>query len=254
MTEAALTIRDDDHAAPAPMRGQAVTPMAMLNQAVERGASLDVVNGLMALYERWEAGQARKAYDAAMAAARAEMPVIAKNRTVDFTSSKGRTHYRHEDLAEVARTVGPILAKHGMSYRFRTSVEGATVFVTCIVSHRDGYFEENTLCGNRDESGNKNMIQAVGSTLTYLQRMTLKASLGLAASDDDDGKASGAAESESAFITEEQVMQLRDLLEAEGKDESRFKAIIKVGNLADIYADKFEAAVALIKQKARNNG
>lgn len=61
------------------------------------------------------------------------------------------------------------------------------VTVTCIISHRDGHFEENTLSAGRDESGNKNSIQAVGSTLTYLQRMTLKASLGLAASDDDDG-------------------------------------------------------------------
>ena len=105
-----------------------------------------------------------------MAAAKAEIPVIAKNRTVDLTSPKGRTHYKHEDLAEIARTVTPILAKHGLSYRYRTSsVPNEPVTVTCIVSHRGGHAEENILAAGRDESGNKNSIQAIGSTITYLQ-------------------------------------------------------------------------------------
>ena len=49
--------------------------------------------------------------------------------------------------------------------------------MTCVVSHRLGHSEENTLTAGRDESGNKNNIQAVGSTITYLQRYTLKAAL-----------------------------------------------------------------------------
>ncbi len=100
-----------------------MTPMLMLQAAVERGASLETLEKLMTLQERFEANQARKAFDDAMAAAKAEIPVIAKNREVDFTSSKGRTHYRHEDLAEIARTVNPILAKYGLSYRFRSTVD-----------------------------------------------------------------------------------------------------------------------------------
>ena len=174
-----------------PAETTALTPMDMLNRAVSQGASIEVLEKLMTLQERWEANQARKSFDEAMAAAKAEIPVIVKNRTVDFTSAKGRTHYRHEDLAEIARTVTPILAKHGLSYRYRTSsAPNEPVTVTCIVSHRGGHAEENTLAAGRDESGNKNSIQAIGSTITYLQRMTLKAALGLAASEDDDGGAS----------------------------------------------------------------
>jgi hypothetical protein len=95
--------------------------MDMLNRAVSSGASLDMVEKLMTLQERWEANQARKAFDNAMAAAKAEIPNITKNREVDFTSQKGRTHYRYEDLGEIARVVSPILAKHGLSYRYRTT-------------------------------------------------------------------------------------------------------------------------------------
>jgi hypothetical protein len=135
----------------------AVTPMDMIDRALMSNATPETLERLLALQERWEASQARKAFDEAMSEAKAEIPVISKNRVVDFTSSKGRTHYKHEDLAEIARTVNPILGKHGLSYRFRTSsAAGEPVSVTCIVSHRLGYFEENTLTGPPDESGNKN--------------------------------------------------------------------------------------------------
>lgn len=225
----------------------AMTPMDMLNKAVSQGANIDVLEKLMSLQERWEANQARKAFDEAMASAKAEIPVIVKNRTVDFTSAKGRTHYRHEDLAEVARTVTPILAKHGLSYRFRTSsAVNEPVVVTCIVSHRDGHFEENTLTAGRDDSGNKNNIQAVGSTLTYLQRMTLKAALGLAASDDDDGAASaGSAET----VSEEKLAQIIELAESVNADKAAFCKYMKIPSLAALPAKDFDRAVAALNKK-----
>lgn len=226
-----------------------VTPMDMLNRALTSGASMEVLEKFMALSERWEANQARKAFDNAMSAAKAEIPIINKNRTVDFTSQKGRTHYRHEDLAEVARTVSPILAKHGLSYRYRaTSTINEPVTVTCVVSHRDGHFEETTLSGGRDESGNKNSIQAVGSTLTYLQRMTLKAALGLAASDDDDAATS---EDAGATVSEEQLKQLIALADEVGADKEKFCVVMKVPSFADIRAKEYRRAVDLLNTKRK---
>lgn len=223
-----------------------MTPMDMLEKAITSGASLEVVEKLMVLQERWEANQGRKAFDNAMADAKAEIPVIMKNRVVDFTSQKGRTHYKHEDLAEVARTVTPILARHGLSYRFRTTSNiNEPVTVTCIVSHRDGHYEENTLQAGRDDSGNKNSIQAVGSTLTYLQRMTLKAALGLAASDDDDG----ATADVGSFITAEQVGQLVELADEVGADKAAFCKYLKVDGLAKIKDKDFDRAVAALEKK-----
>jgi hypothetical protein len=168
----------------------AIVPIDLMNRALEAGAGIDVLEKLMGLQERWESNQARRAFDAAMAAAKAEIPVILKSRQVDFTTNKGRTRYRYEDLAEIARTVDPVLGAHGLSYRFRTAcVSPDNLTVTCILSHRDGHSEENSLAAGHDGSGNKNSIQAIGSVMTYLQRYTLKAALGLAASDDDDAQA-----------------------------------------------------------------
>lgn len=225
---------------------QVMTPLDVVAHAVARGAPIDQLTKLMELQERYEANQARKAFDEAMAAAKAEMPVIMKNRTVDFTSSKGRTHYRHEDLAEIARVVNPILGRHGLSYRFRTtSVIGEPVSVTCIITHRLGHYEENTMWAARDDSGNKNSIQAVGSTSTYLQRMTLKASLGLAASDDDDG--AKADEVEVERISEEQEIQLRELNESVGANEGQLCAYLGVARLRDLPARRYDEVVRIIK-------
>jgi hypothetical protein len=225
-----------------------LTPMDMVARAVAQGSSIEVVEKLMALHERWEANQARKAFDEAMSAAKAEIPVIFKSREVDFTSAKGRTHYRYEDLAEVAKTVNPILGRHGLSYRFRTtSPANEPVTVTCIVSHRLGYSEENTLSAGRDESGNKNSIQAIGSTLTYLQRMTLKAALGLAASADDDGKASDAP----MTISDEQLSKLRDLVDEVGGDVVKLCGHFKIAALTDLPVARFAEAVGIIELKRR---
>lgn len=239
-----LTIANDGQAVHHPV---AMTPMDMLNVAVERGANIETLEKLMALQERWEGNQARKAFDDALAAAKAEIPVILKNKVVDFTSSKGRTHYQHEDLAEIARTVDPILSRHGLSYRFRTmSLPNEPVSVTCIVSHRLGYSEENSLQAGRDDSGNKNSIQQVGSTITYLQRYTLKAALGLAASTDNDG---AKADEDGSVITDKQLLRIRALIEDTDSDIEKLCAYLSIESLPEMNQTKFEAAIKLLEAK-----
>lgn len=230
-------------------RAAAMTPMDMLNAAVSRGADIDVMTKLMDLHERWEKNQARKAFDAAISAAKAEIPVISKNRKVDFTSQKGRTNYRHEDMAEIARTVDPILGKYGLSYRFRTESTTGSVTVTCIVSHRDGYSEENTLSGAHDQSGNKNSIQAVGSTITYLQRYTLKAALGIAASNDDDGKSSNETPADDTAVTEAQASVVRELIEKAELDTANFCERWQIESIPSLKMAQFNEAVQSLRRR-----
>ncbi|MFA6984598.1 MAG: ERF family protein [Arenimonas sp.] len=208
-----------------------VTPMDMLNRAVSSGASLEMVEKLMTLQERWDASLARKQFDAAVSAAKAEIPAITRNAT-------GHNSKRYADFAAIAKVVDPIIGKHGLSYRFRTTQNG-TIAVTCILSHKAGHSEETTLCGPADKSGNKNDIQAIGSTLTYLQRYSLVQMLGLAAAADDDGKAAANV----AAITQKQADDLRDIIDAKGKDRKAFLKWAKVDRIEDIPADCYEACV-----------
>lgn len=184
MADAAVTTIRRDEALPA-------DPMVnMIERLVlNPDADLDKLERMLAMKERMEAQAAKVSFARALSEARSNIPPIIKDATVDFTSAKGRTHYKHETLAGIAKVIDPILSEHGISYRFRTDQGQGGVRVTCIVQHSDGHAEETTLVGAPDQSGNKNGFQAVGSAVTYLQRYTLKAALGLSAEVDDDAQA-----------------------------------------------------------------
>jgi hypothetical protein len=215
-----------------------VTPMDMIQRAVESGADISMLEKLMGLQERWEASQGRKAFDEAIAAAKSEIPPIERN-------AEGHNSKRYADFSAIAKVVDPILGKHGLSYRFRTH-QSDRISVTCILSHKSGHSEETTLAGPPDQTGNKNAIQAIGSTLTYLQRYSLVQMLGLAAARDDDGKVAAGAPT----LTQEQADELRDLIEAHGRDRAKFLKWAKVDRIEDIRADYFASCVDAIKMPA----
>lgn len=217
-----------------------ITPQAMLGMAVARGDT-ELAAKLMDLVERWEARQARRAFETAIADC--NFPVIVKNRKMD--AGTGRTTYWYEDLAAIAEAIGDELSAHGLSYRFRTHVDDKRVSVTCIISHRDGHSEENTLSSAPDTSGSKNAVQAVGSALSYLQRYSLKAALGLAAAVDDDATGKGGP------ITAEQLADLNVICTNTGVDIARFCALMGVGSLADIRAAKYGEALAQLSRKMK---
>lgn len=185
----------------------AVTPAAMITQAIASGAGVEVMEKLMALHERWEAMQARKAFDDAMAKLRENMPTVVKNQKVDYENkstddngNKQRTNYKYEDLSDVTEALSPVMSGLGLSFRWRTENVQGGVMVTCILTHRDGHSEETSLVGPLDASGKKNPLQAIGSAVTYLQRYTLKAAVGVAAAKDDDAIAAGARDDQRETI------------------------------------------------------
>ena len=175
-----------------PMPASQVTPLTMLQVAVDKGASVEQLSQLMALQERHEANEARKAFVVALNVFKTDPPAIIKNRTVDFTSAKGRTHYKHAGLEQVSGVIGAALSKVGIAHRWDTEqLESGAIRVTCVLTHSLGHSERVTLVAKPDESGNKNSIQGVGSTVTYLQRYTLLSATGMATGEAEDDGAGG---------------------------------------------------------------
>lgn len=223
------------------------TPMSMIERAVEKGVDVGMIEKLMELAERHDRNLGRRAFDQAIASAKAEFPEIRKNKTVDFSTAKGRTHYRHEDMAEISRAVDPVLSRYGLSYRYRTQQDGRSVTVTCILSHKDGYSEETTLSSAADESGNKNHLQAVGSAATYLQRYTLKMALGIAATEDDDGRRADAAK----LIDADQFQVLQDLIEEASADVPKLLKFLGAETLEEMTVTQFSTAVSALRKKIK---
>lgn len=170
-------------------RAPSSNPMQMLAIAVERGDDIQKLTQLMDLKDRWEKTEARKAYVVAMAGFKAEPVTILKSKKVDIPAG---AKFSHATLADVADGVCATLSKHGLSHRWETKQENGIITVTCVMTHVDGHEERTTLSGAPDDSGKKNAIQQVASTVTYLERYTLMAACGLAAKDmDDDARAAG---------------------------------------------------------------
>lgn len=219
---------------------ESASPMTLLDRALSSGASIEVMEKLMALQERFESNNARKAFNKAIASAKAEIPPIQRNR-------EGHNKKMYADFSAIAKIVDPILSKYGLSYRFKTNQVENRISVTCILSHEGDHSEETTLSGPADTTGNKNAIQSIGSTLTYLQRYSLVQMLGLAAADDDDGKVAGEGEK----VSEEQLAALIALADEVGADKERFCKVMKVASFADIPATRFEEAKALLNKKKK---
>jgi hypothetical protein len=205
------------------------TPAMLIENAIAKGANLDQLEKLLTLQERWETNEARKAYHDAMAKFKANPPIIDKDKTVSY----GTTKYNHASLANVTAKINAELSKYGLSASWSTQQNGS-VSVTCRITHVKGHSEATTLSAQADNSGAKNAIQAIGSTITYLERYTLLALTGLATSEQDDDGAG------ATVISEEQVLELEAIIAERGVNKEKFLKYAQVDAIDNIMSDKFD--------------
>jgi ERF superfamily len=234
--------------------------LAMIERlATNPQLNIEVFDRLLAARRQEEDRAAERAFNAAMSIAKGELSPVLKTRDVDFQSAKpgaARTKYKYESFADVAKVVDPVFAAHGLAYRFAVAQGGELVKVTCIVSHSDGYSERVTVESKVDPgSTGMSMVQALGSAMTYLQRYSLRAAIGLAAGVDDDGKAAGGT---SPKIVSEQANELRQLFDEVGRSPAGTLNLIGVADIEDMTVDQFmrvRAALTLAKteQRGRKN-
>ena len=162
------------------------TPMAMLAAAVAKGVDTEQLSKLMELQERWEKNEARKAFADAMVEFKAIDIQIERNKDVAF----GQTKYSHATLDNVCRKIISALQSVGIAHSWKVEQIEGKVRVSCVLRHRAGHEETVSLEGAPDASGQKNPIQQIASTVSYLERYTLLASTGLAVGiEDTDGRA-----------------------------------------------------------------
>lgn len=200
------------------------------------------------LIERREEAARQRAFYAALALAKGEFGPILKKRQVDYEhkDKTGRTSYKYEELADIGAVVDPVLAKHGLSYRHRAIQNGDKITVTCILSHADGYSEENSLEGFKDASGQKNPNQAIASTITYLQRYSLKEALGIGAGRDDD-----AGGFDDPMITPDDVVYIEQLIIETGSDLEKLLKTVGADSVTDMRASQFKQAAWLLETVKR---
>lgn len=181
---------------PMPVKGELVTADGGALMKIIEKATMDPnfdvakLEHLLSVRDRWEAAEARKAFNVAFSAFKAEAVEIVKNKGVTDGPLKGK---RYAELFSVVNAVTPALSRHGLSASWKlTKDERDWIEVTCTIRHVLGHSEAVSMAGPPDAGGAKNAIQARASTITYLERYTLKAACGLAEQGDDtDGNGGG---------------------------------------------------------------
>ena len=189
------TVIETTGTVPAPPVAQQQTSIAMhpgelLRMAMSAGRDLDMINRLMDLQDRHEAKLAKQAFNAGMARFRESHIKVTRSAVVKQGPMNGTAYAKLSDFVGAAS--GP-LAEAGLSVSWRIVQDAKDwIEVACIVRHVQGHEEETRMGGPPDQTGSKNAIQARASTVSYLEKYTLKMALGLAEEDDDDDGQGGA--------------------------------------------------------------
>lgn len=181
----------------APIQPDAPRNVALINdhedfllKLIERNVPLEAIEKYMDLRARNAREIASQAFNEALANFRGEHIHVTRSKVVNAGPLKGTAY---AVLSDFVNATAPQLAKFGLSVSWRcTRDEKDWIEIACIVRHSGGHQEETRMGGPPDEGGAKNKIQARASTISYLEKYTLKMSLGLAEQDDDDDGNGGA--------------------------------------------------------------
>jgi len=225
------------------------SPAMLIQQAVANQADLEKLEKLLSLQERWQANEAKKAYHKAMSEFKANPPKIEKDKKIKYNTNKGSVGYSHASLANVTEKINEALSKHGLSASWTTK-QNEAVIVTCKITHVMGHSEETSLSAPADISGAKNPIQAIGSTITYLERYTLLALTGLATYDQDDDAKNLNVE----FIDKAQQKKIKDLIKDLNVDVPMFLDYMGIEKLEDMPKADFQKAIVALESKRRKAG
>lgn len=169
--------------------------LSIIGNLVQReNFDINALEKLMVMQNNAEDRQAKKAFNVDFSAMMGEIPVIAKTGT---NSHNGQKFAKLEDIVEIVR---PILDKYGFSVTYKqdqqmlegVKFEPKNVFcmmtVTCVLKHRLGHEESNSMLLPIAMIQGQTPIQAMGMGSTYGRRYTLMQALNIAtAGQDNDG-------------------------------------------------------------------
>lgn len=148
--------------------------------ATDSAADIGKLEKMLDMQERVLNRNAAQSFAADMAAMQSEMP-----RVLELAQGHNTKYARLEDINDAIR---PTLQKFGFCITFRIDQPSTElVSVTAVCSHKLGHSEHASMTLPIDKSGNKNAVQAIGSTVSYGKRYTMCALLNISTGDDTNG-------------------------------------------------------------------
>lgn len=238
-----VALKEDAIAVAVPaVQSEATALISMIERAArDPNVDIDKMQRLFAMQQEATANRARTEFLAAFAKLQANLPAVERKGT----AHNNKKYARFEDFIE---TIRKPLSEHGFSLSFRIKQENAVLTVTGVLGHEAGHQEATELPLPADKTGNKNDVQAWGSTISYGKRYVGLTLLGIATEDeDDDGQKAGAKPRET--ITEDQEKSLRDLMKRAEVEEQIVLERFGVQALSEMTPADLKTATAKCNKK-----
>lgn len=164
----------------------ALTAETIIIKALEKGVSVEVLERIFVMRDKLKAEFAKEAYNADMALAQAEMPVIERKTPGGKTNSGDKPAYYYAQLGDIAKAVQPIIHKHGFSYSMKAEVKESGVKATCIVTHKFGHSEESSVeFPMTTKTSIMSAPQVVAATMTFAKRYAFCNAFGIMTAEED---------------------------------------------------------------------
>jgi len=216
--------------------------MRLIQLAIDKNADMDKLEKLMELHLINEERQAKKAYHKAMADFKTSPPELIKDKTVSHSGMS----YKHASLGNITSAINSELTKYGLSASWDVKQgNGNLIKVICIITHELGHSESCEMIAPPDDSGKKNKIQQIASTVSYLQRYTLLAVTGLASNEaDNDGQTEQLSKK---TISAEQQTALLVKLQGKNIDPAIVCSEFNISDFAELTEAEFKMCLIKIQ-------
>jgi hypothetical protein len=191
--------------------------VSIIQSALSSGVSPEHLRELLAVRREWEEGEARKAFNLAVAEFQRRAPIVEK---LDVAHNK-----QYARMDRIWREIRPLVTELGLSVTWQVAeMREGMYHVEGQLRHRDGHGERLVMdIPLPDKISGQNDAQRAGSASTYARRYALCGALGIVTGDDDDGNAAG-----TAFVSKEQADELWELFQAcQGLDGFKIEAFWK---------------------------
>lgn len=198
----------------------------------------------------------------ALAKAQGEMEQLTATRTAKIpTKDGGGYSYKYADLSDVLSVARKALSKNGIAIVQSYEI-GVPLILNTTMLHTSGEWLKSSLPVFITQTTRP---QEIGSLMTYMRRYALSSMVGLAAEEDDDGKAAqgaqppqqpkAAAKTDPKLITEAQCQLLYATCAQQGVTSATAKKYLtekyKVGAAKDIKKTDFDAILKWVKEQKK---
>lgn len=231
----------------------APTPLAIYQQALEKGISVEQLGKLLDLHERHEKNEAAKIFATAVSGFQAECPMVFKGRTVK--TRVGGDMYKFASYDDIKRVTRTLEAKYGISTSFDIKEEAAQQSAKLVGTCRvrvGNYYEDHTFTMPIPKGLNTNAAQDYGMALSYLKRYLYCAALDIVVTDEDDD-----GQSCVEFVTPDEIAVLNDLFQATDTNLAKFldwaseASGLKCETLDKVPQRLFVVALTMLRKKEK---